>query len=211
VWRITPAGDSALLVTIGTAIDPSTLGEVLALDRAVTGARIEGLVGTVPANASLLCRYDPDLTDATHLERQVRAFEGRLTPSVPDGRVVEVPTWYDGPDLAAVASRTNMSTAQVVEKHASRDYLVYCVGFAPGFIYCGELPAELAVPRLASPRPRVPAGSVAIAGRQTGVYAVESPGGWNLIGRTDLTLFDAEADPPARLRTGDRVRFSPQR
>jgi KipI family sensor histidine kinase inhibitor len=211
VWRITPAGDRALLVTIGTDINPGMLGEVLALDRALADARVKGLTGTVPAYASLLCRFDAALTDATQLEREVRAFEGRLTPSIPAGPVMDVPTWYDGTDLAAVAHATNLSPGQVVESHASQEYLVYCVGFAPGFTYCGELSAELAVPRLASPRPRVPAGSVAIAGRQTGIYAVASPGGWHLIGRTGLTLFDAEADPPARLKPGDRIRFVPQR
>jgi KipI family sensor histidine kinase inhibitor len=211
VWRITPAGDRALLVTIGTDINPGMLGEVLALDRALTDPRVKGLTGTVPAYASLLCRFDAALTDATQLEREVRVFEGRLTPSIPAGLVVDVPTWYEGPDLAAVARTTNLSPGQVVERHASQEYLVYCVGFAPGFTYCGELPVELAVPRLASPRPRVPAGSVAIAGRQTGIYAVASPGGWHLIGRTDLRLFDAEADPPARLKPGDRIRFVPQR
>lgn len=211
MWRITPAGDRALLVTLGTSINPAMLGEVLALERALIGARVSGLIGTVPAYASLLCRFDAAVTDGSDLEQEVRALEGRLTPSRPAGLVVDVPTWYDGPDLAAVATTTNMSTGQVIERHASQDYLVYCVGFAPGFTYCGELPVELAVPRLASPRPRVPAGSVAIAGRQTGIYSVETPGGWNLIGRTNMTLFHAAADPPARFKPADRIRFVPQR
>ena len=99
--------------------------------------------------------------------------------------------------------------AGVIEAHARREYLVYCVGFAPGFTYCGALPDQLAVPRLASPRVRVSAGSIGIAGRQTGIYAVESPGGWNLIGRTALRLFDPAADPPARFKPGDRLRFIP--
>jgi KipI family sensor histidine kinase inhibitor len=97
----------------------------------------------------------------------------------------------------------------VVEAHAGREYLVYCVGFAPGFTYCGAIPDQLVVPRLASPRLRVSAGSIGIAGRQTGIYAVESPGGWNLIGRTSLRLFDPVADPPARFKPGDRLRFIP--
>jgi KipI family sensor histidine kinase inhibitor len=123
--------------------------------------------------------------------------------------VVDVPTRYDGPDLPEVALRTNLTPAGVIEQHAGREYLVYCVGFAPGFTYCGGLPDHLAVPRLASPRLRVPAGSVGIAGRQSGIYAVESPGGWNLIGRTALPLFDPAADPPARFKPGDRLRFIP--
>ena len=110
---------------------------------------------------------------------------------------------------ASVALPTNLTPAGVIEMHAGREYLVYCVGFAPGFTYCGVLPDQLSVPRLASPRLRVATGSIGIAGRQTGIYAVESPGGWNLIGRTGLRLFDPAADPPVRFKPGDRLRFIP--
>jgi len=209
MWRIAPAGDRALLITLGTVIDPALLGRVLALDRALQDRRPAGLLTTVPAYASLLCRYDPGVTDAARLEAGIRQLEGRLGGSIPSGPIVEVPTRYDGPDLADVALKTNLRAEAVIDAHAGREYLVYCVGFAPGFTYCGALPDELAVPRLASPRLRVPAGSIGIAGRQTGIYAVESPGGWNLIGRTAMRLFDPAADPPARLKTGDRLRFVP--
>ncbi|TME53794.1 MAG: 5-oxoprolinase subunit PxpB [Chloroflexi bacterium] len=165
--------------------------------------------GTVPAYASLLCHYDPGVTDAARLEASIRQLEGRVRGSMPSGSIVEIPTRYDGADLGDVALKTNLTPAGVIALHASREYLVYCVGFAPGFTYCGSLPDELSVPRLASPRTRVPAGSVGIAGQQTGIYAVESPGGWNLIGRTDMRLFDPMADPPARFRAGDRLRFVP--
>ena len=197
MWRIAPAGDQALLVTIGTAIDPSILAEVLALDAALRASSPTGLVSTVPAYASILCRYEPALTTASRLEGQIRAFEGQLEAELPIAPVVDVPTRYDGPDLAEVALATRLSPAQVIELHTGAEYLVYCVGFAPGFTYCGILPEELAVPRRPSPRLSVTAGSVAIAGRQTGIYAVDSPGGWNLIGRTQEKLFDARADPPA--------------
>jgi KipI family sensor histidine kinase inhibitor len=197
------------LVTLGAAIDPELLGRVLALDQALQDRRPTGLVSTVPAYAALLCHYDPDVTDAARLEASIRQFEGDVDASVPFGAVVDVPTRYDGPDLADVALKANLTPAGVVEAHASREYLVYCVGFAPGFTYCGALPDQLAVPRLASPRLRVSAGSIGIAGRQTGIYAVESPGGWNLIGRTALRLFDPAADPPARFKPGDRLRFIP--
>jgi inhibitor of KinA len=209
MWQITPAGDRALLVTVGQIIDPALLGKVLALDHALRDRPPRGLVSTVPAYASLLCHYDPEITDAALLEAGIRRLEGQLEGSVPFGAVVDVPTRYDGPDLAHVALKTNLTPAGVVEAHAGREYLVYCVGFAPGFTYCGALPDQLAVPRLASPRLRVPAGSIGIAGRQTGMYAVESPGGWNLIGRTALRLFDPAADPPARFKPGDRLRFIP--
>jgi inhibitor of KinA len=209
MWHVAAAGDRALLVTLGRSIDPELLGQVLALNQALQERRPSGLISTVPAYASLLCHYDPDVTDAGRLEAGIRQLEGQVDASVPFGAVVDVPTRYDGPDLADVALKTNLTPAGVVEAHAGREYLVYCVGFAPGFTYCGALPDQLAVPRLASPRLRVSAGSIGIAGRQTGIYAVESPGGWNLIGRTALRLFDPAADPPARFKPGDRLRFVP--
>ena len=209
MWQVAPAGDRALLVTLGSTIDPALLGEVIALDQALAERRPIGLISTVPAYASLLCHYDPDLTDVARLEASIRQLEGHVDGSVRLGTIVDIPTRYDGPDLAEVALKTNLTPAGVIEAHTGREYLVYCVGFAPGFTYCGTLPEEIAVPRLASPRLRVSAGSIGIAGRQTGIYAVESPGGWNLIGRTDLRLFDPAADPPARFKPGDRLRFVP--
>jgi inhibitor of KinA len=209
MWQVAPAGDRALLVTLGRSIDPELLGQVLALDRALQDRRPIGLLSTVTAYASLLCHYDADATDPARLEDAIRELEGKVEASIPSRAIVDIPTRYDGPDLPEVALRTNLTPAGVIELHADREYLVYSVGFAPGFTYCGALPEEIAVPRLASPRLRVPAGSIGIAGRQTGIYAVESPGGWNLIGRTALRLFDPAADPPARFRPGDRLRFIP--
>ena len=209
MWQVAPAGDRALLVTLGRSIDPSLLGQVLSLDRALHGRRPRGLLSTVPAYGSLLCQYDATVTDPARLEESIRQLEGKLEAAIPSGAVVDVPTRYDGPDLPEVAFRTNLTPAGVIEQHAGHEYLVYCIGFAPGFTYCGALPEQIAVPRLASPRLRVPAGSIGIAGRQTGIYAVESPGGWNLIGRTALRLFDPTADPPARFKPGDRLRFVP--
>ena len=209
MWQISPAGDQALLVTLSSTVDPAVLGQVLSLDGALQDRRPQGLIGTVTAYGSLLCHYDPAVTRADRLQEVIRELEGRPSTSFPLAPIVDVPTLYDGPDLADVAMATNHAPAEVIELHADREYLVYCVGFAPGFTYCGELPAELAVPRKATPRRSVAAGSVAIAGRQTGIYAVESPGGWNLIGRTDLRLFDPAADPPARFKPGDRLRFVP--
>jgi KipI family sensor histidine kinase inhibitor len=209
VWRIGAAGDRAVLVVLGTEIDPVVLGEVLALDRALTRRPPDGLVSTVPAYASLLCQYDPATTSSDRLTAAILALEGTFDAPIPSGSVVDVPTRYDGPDLSSVAGATGLTRNEVIDRHAGRDYLVYCVGFAPGFTYCGSLPEELSVPRLDSPRTRVPAGSVGITGQQTGIYAVDSPGGWNLIGRTEMRLFDPLADPPARFRAGDRLRFVP--
>ena len=207
MWRITAAGDRALLVTLGTSIEPEVLGEVLALDHALMDRRPIGLLSTVAAYASLLCPFDPEVTDAPRLEASIRALEGRLDVSIPSGTVVDIPTQYDGPDLADVALKTNLKPVDVVDLHAGREYLVYCVGFAPGFTYCGSLPDGLSVPRLASPRTRVPAGSVGIAGQQTGVYPSETPGGWQLVGRTPLKPFDAARANPFLLKAGDAVRF----
>jgi len=198
-------------VTLGETIDSSLLGLVLALERALNDQRPAGLLSSVPAYASLLCHYDPAITDVARLEEAIRRFEGRLEAPIPTGPLMDVPTRYDGPDLKDVAHKTNLTPADVIDAHSGREYLVYCIGFAPGFTYCGTLPDELVVPRLASPRLRVPAGSVAIAGRQTGIYALASPGGWNLIGRTDLRLFEAGATPPVRFKPGDRIRFVPNR
>ncbi len=209
MWQVAPAGDRALLVTVGRTIDPLLLGQVLALDKVLGGSPPSGLISTVPAYASLLCHYDPGVTDAARLEASILQLEGHVDAAMALGSVVDVPTRYNGPDLARVAVETNLTPSGVIEMHAGREYLVYCVGFAPGFTYCGALPDQLSVPRLASPRLRVSAGSIGIAGRQTGIYAVESPGGWNLIGRTALRLFDPAADPPARFKPGDRLRFIP--
>ena len=210
MWRIAAAGDRALLITLGTAIDPALLGDVVALERALEQRRPSGLISMVSAYASLLCRFDPEKTDGASLEQQIRAFEGNVEPSLKTGTILEIPTRYDGADLEEVAAKAHLSVNNVIELHANREYLVYCIGFAPGFTYCGELPAELSVPRRTAPRTRVPVGSVGIAGRQTGIYAVESPGGWNLIGHSDVPLFDVGATPPARLKPGDRVRFVPR-
>jgi len=211
MWRIVPAGESALLVDLGQSIDERILGQVLALDAALSRNRPSGLRRPIPAYASLLCPFDPLVLEPARLEALIREIEPTVVAQPPDGRRLVVPVRYDGPDLARVAERSGVGVSQVIEAHAERDYLVYAIGFAPGFAYCGEVAPSLATPRLPSPRASVPAGSIGIAGRQTGIYAVESPGGWNLVGRTELTLFDPVEDPPARLRPGDRVHFEPVR
>lgn len=143
-----------------------------------------------------------------------RAEAGVTDPGYNDdiGRFVEIPVCYDGefgPDLADVARHTGLSVEEVIARHSAVEYRVHCLGFAPGFPYLGGLPPELATPRRATPRQGVPAGSVAIGGAQTGIYPQSSPGGWNVIGRTPLRLFDADREPPALLKAGDRVRFRP--
>jgi len=206
--RIVPAGDRALLIVFGDTMTPETLADVLTFEAALRRVKPHGLIGTVPAYASLLCTYDPDVISGPALERQLRALAAPQRKRLPQA-VHEVPVRYEGPDLARVAQHAGLSVADVVSTHAATEYLVYAIGFAPGFTYCGILPEVLATPRLPSPRTRVEPGSVGIAGRQTGMYAVASPGGWNIIGRTDTVLFDPRRRPPARFRPGDRLRFVP--
>jgi KipI family sensor histidine kinase inhibitor len=206
--RIVPAGDRALLIVFGDTMSPETLADVLTFEAALRRVKPPGLLGTVPAYASLLCTYDPDVTSGGALERQLRALAAPQRKRLSQA-VHEVPVRYDGPDLARVAQHAGLSVADVVSTHAGTAYLVYAIGFAPGFTYCGILPEILAIPRLPSPRTRVEPGSVGIAGRQTGMYGVASPGGWNIIGHTNMVLFEARRRPPARFRPGDRLRFVP--
>jgi inhibitor of KinA len=174
----------------------------------------------VSAYASLLVSYDAAAIDLAAAHSAVAAVVGEADRIAEDetddgaGRLVEIPTRYggaDGEDLPLVAELTGLSPSQVIELHAGTEYDVFMLGFAPGFAYLGVVPEAIVVPRRPSPRPRVPAGSVAIAGRQTAVYPVESPGGWNLVGRTELVLWDPSREPPALLAPGDRVRFVPIR
>jgi KipI family sensor histidine kinase inhibitor len=212
--EIAPAGDAAVLVRLGADISLAAHSRVLALLHALDDDPPAGLRDLVPAYASLLVVFDPAITTPDAVETYVRA---RLS-SLPvrrnsrRGRLVRIPVRYggtDGPDLEDVADLAGLPPEEVVRRHASAEYRVYFLGFVAGFPYLGGLPPGLGVPRLPSPRPQVPAGSVAIGGQQTGIYPVAAPGGWRLIGRTSSRLFDPAADPPALLRPGDRVRFEP--
>lgn len=206
--RAVPFGDAAFLLELGDRIAPELLAEVTQLALALEAAGLEGLRELVPAYASLLATFaSPAAARAAEpaVSRLLRAA-GRAPRLV--GRVFRIPCCYEGeyaPDLAA----TFPAPARVVALHTGQDFLVYCIGFLPGFTYLGELPAELETPRLPVPRTSVPAGSVGIAGRQTGIYPEASPGGWRVIGRTPVRLFDPHRTPPAALRPGDRVRFYP--
>ena len=216
---ITPLGDSALLVTLGDRIDPGLNDRAHHLAAAVERLRIGDLRfgRAVPAYASVLVPFDPVAVEPDEARRIVAGLAAepasRAGPRQA-GSLVEIPVSYggdDGPDLADVASLNSLSPDDVVELHAGTEYRVFFLGFAPGFAYMGPLPAQIATRRLDAPRQRIPAGSVGIAGEQTGVYPFELPGGWRIIGRTDVSMWDLRRDSPALLRAGDRVRFVPTR
>lgn len=208
-------GDAALLVFFGDVIDPATNRRVLAAAAAVRRAMrsADHWLTAIPAYASLLVEYDPLRLDADaaagELERMLASVV--TDEEAPDRAApIEIAVRYggdDGPDLAAVAERCRLTAEQVVAAHMSVVYRAYMLGFAPGFAYLGELPAALELPRLDTPRRRVPAGSVAIAGRQTAVYPQSTPGGWHLIGRTETPMWDIGRQPPALITPGSQVRF----
>jgi len=206
--RVVPFGPRAVLVHVGDEISPEVLSRVLVVDRTLRA--VPGVAETVPAYASVLVLLDRPM-DVGELERRLSSapIEGGTAPA---GESHEVPVAYGGvhgPDLGRVARWADLSEDQVVALHSGTEYLVYMLGFAPGFPYMGTVPERIAAPRLPQPRPRVPTGSVGIAGGATGIYPAPTPGGWNLIGRTPLGIFDPARTPPALLEVGDRVRFVP--
>jgi KipI family sensor histidine kinase inhibitor len=207
---IRPASDRSLLVSFGAAISLESHHQVFHLTRSLEGVR--GILNLHPAYASVLIEFDPRLVESAAIEALVhQKMAVQADPRAAEApRTVEIPVRYGGefgPDLDDVARHTGLSPERVVELHSSADYLIYFLGFAPGFAYLGGLPPELATPRISAPRKHVPAGSVAIGGNQTGVYPIVSPGGWRLIGRTSVKLFDPGAAEPVLLRMGDRLRF----
>ncbi|KMN82091.1 allophanate hydrolase [Chromobacterium sp. LK11] len=181
------------------------------LAQTLTGAA--GLIDVVPGMNNLTLIFDPDADDGEAWLERLRRGWTQAEEAEPRVRRVEVPVRYGGrhgPDLAAVAAHAGLSEEAVVAAHASVDYVVYFLGFQPGFAYLGGLPERLATPRRAEPRLAVPAGSVGIGGAQTGIYPAVSPGGWQIIGRTELTLFDPRREQPSLLLPGDSVRFAPR-
>lgn len=210
--RFLPVGDTAFAVEFGSGIDPLVNARVHRAAALIDDAGLPGIVETVPTFRSLLIHYDPLTTSAKALQVQIADFDlGEAVVTAPE-RIWVIPTLYGGeagPDLAGVAAETSLGEEEVVARHSATVYRVFVQGFLPGFAYLGVLPSELELPRLASPRVRVPPGSVAIAQRMTGVYPVESPGGWRLIGNTPLSFFDPHRTPPTLFAPGDGVRFRP--
>ena len=207
------AGDRGLLVEYGEGIDPEVNRKVRSMAAVLRARPLAGVAEVVPTYRSLLVTYDPLETDADRLREAIDRLEDRLGEiPVPEPRTVEVPVCYGGeygPDLGFVAGAHGLTEDEAAEIHAATVYPIYMIGFTPGFPFLGGLDPRLHTPRLETPRTAVPAGSVGIANDQTGIYPVTSPGGWRLIGRTPLKLFDPGRDDPFLYRAGDRIRFVP--
>jgi KipI family sensor histidine kinase inhibitor len=211
--RLLPAGDRAVAVELGDDISREASARVLALERLLTESGVPGLEEAIPTFRSLLVAYDPLVLPWSALEALLRRLAADLAHArPPPGRRVELPCAYGGafgPDLEEVARRLDLAPDEVVRLHAGAEHYVYFVGFTPGLPYMAGQPERLTIPRLDRPRTRTPAGSVGIGGRQSSIYSVESPGGFWVLGRTPLRLYDPEAPDPILLRAGDRVRFRP--
>ncbi len=203
--RIHPLGDTALLAELGTKLDTALNTRAIALASALKKRRdvrqaVAGYVGVT-------VHFDPDQTTHVALGAAIKRLAAKRPRMAEPGRLHRIPVVYEGPDLEEVAARLNVAPQKVVELHTKPIYRVFLVGFVPGWAYLGPLPEELELPRRHVPRTQVPAGSVAIAGRQTGIYPLPTPGGWHLIGRTSVKLFLPDRDPPCLFRAGDRVKF----
>lgn len=209
--RIEIAGDNALIVYFGSETSPMVSAQVQAATQAIESSLGKALVDLIPSYASLLVIYDAlQLSYVDAKKRVLDQLNQLSTTAATEGRLVELPAWYSeesGGDLVQLATNAELSTEEVIRIHTEQEYRVYAIGFAPGFAYLGEVDERIAAPRLATPRQKVPRGSVAIADRQTAVYPAVSPGGWNLIGLCPTRMFNPEADPTMPVQVGDRIRF----
>jgi len=218
---VSPLGDRALLLEAGNRADPETIARIRAVAEYLAHQDLPGVLDLVPALTTIGVHYDPEVwRDASGTRSPYEMLVDRIRKALPDlasldvseGPLREIPVCYDaefGEDLAALASSCALSPERVIEIHSAVIYSVYMIGFAPGFAYLGPLDERLMLPRRETPRPRVPAGSVAVANQYTGIYPAALPGGWHIIGRTPLRLFDSSREQPSLLAAGDRVQFSP--
>jgi len=206
-------GDRGLLLEFGDEISAEVNEKVRKIALAIQAEPPDGLVEVVPTYRSLLVLYNPLIVPLEGLKKRLKLLDKGLKEiSFPDPKLTKIPVLYGGnfgPDLEKVAEYLHLTSEEVIRLHCSKPYFIYMIGFMPGFPYMGELPDALITPRLKTPRLSVPAGSVAIAQKQTGIYPVESPGGWHILGRTPVRLFNPGEEPPALLRMGNLVQFYP--
>ncbi|HEX4212073.1 MAG TPA: 5-oxoprolinase subunit PxpB [Candidatus Dormibacteraeota bacterium] len=200
-----PLGDSALLVELGRRVDTALNSRAIGLANALAERR--GVREAVAGYATVTVHYDPERISLSALTKTVERLYRDRPRATPTGRLHRIPVVYDGEDLADAADRLGLAVPEVIRLHTEPTYRCFMIGFTPGWAYLGPLPEALRLPRRAVPRTAVPRGAVAIAGAQTGVYPLSTPGGWHLIGRTSVPLFQADANPPCLFQTGDRVRF----
>lgn len=205
------SGDCAVCVEFGNEISPEINGKIRAFKLALEEKQMDGIVETVPTYRSLLVVYRPEVIRFHELTKELdHVLDSMSETLIPPPTVIEIPVLYGGemgPDLETVASHNGKTPEEVIKIHTSEDYLIYMLGFIAGFPYLGGMSKEIATPRLKSPRVKIEGGSVGIAGEQTGIYPVASPGGWQLIGRTPLKLYDPERDEPVLLKAGQYIRF----
>ena len=202
-----PLGDGAVFIELGRRLDTALNTRALRLAAALRGRR--GVIEALGAYASVTVHYDPNLISFAGLHKAVADLLRERAGAPAPGRLHRVPVRYDGVDLADVAAATGLAPEEVARRHAAPIYRAFMAGFVPGWVYLGPLPPSLQLPRRAEPRTQVPAGSVAIAAAQSGIYPLPSPGGWHLIGTTSLKTFLPDSDPPLLIRPGDRVKFFP--
>ncbi|WP_077611886.1 5-oxoprolinase subunit PxpB [Clostridium sp. Marseille-P2415] len=211
--KIKAVGDRAVLVELGDSISETTNRKVMELNKKIKEFYMEGILETVPAFCSILVCYDPLKTDFDTVSQAMLSLTEALEEGGKSaGKLVQIPVCYGGsfgPDLSFVAEHAGMKEEEVIKLHCGRDYRIYMLGFLPGFPYLGGMDARIFTPRLQTPRTGIPAGSVGIGGEQTGIYPMESPGGWQLIGRTPYRLFQPEHEGKPLYEAGDSIRFVP--
>lgn len=208
-----PVGDSAVTIVMGDRIDPILHNQIVAMKEQITSLRIPGVEEVIPSYCSLLVRYNPMEIRYYALVRRLKkvSLSDSKTKAY-HNKTITIPVCYDldyGPDIKEVAAYHNLTIEEVIARHSNREYRIYMLGFLPGFPYLGGLDEMLVTPRLNTPRQRIPAGSVGIGGEQTGIYPLSSPGGWRIIGRTPLVLFDPTRKHPFLYEAGDAIQFQP--